>query len=142
MHCKHVQKTYLIPKCGNIKKTTRILIKSDDPGPPNSPPEIRFSTLDLHTLLDTPISELLTNNKFLNHIHLTVLQQSCLKMRTKQQRGLRSIEAIKNHPKSKISIFHYTNNKFTSKKTEKRGSRTPQLSPKMLPKAPGTLSGL
>jgi len=96
------------------QKTTRILIKSDDPGPPNSPPEITFSTLYVHTLLDTPISELLKNNLFLKHIHLTVLQQSCLKMTKKQQRGLRSIKAIKNHPKSKTSILAYTNSKFTS----------------------------
>ena len=48
-------------------------------------------------------------------------------MTTKQQRGLRSIEAIKNHPKSNISIFLYTNNKFTSKQKEKRGSRTPPI---------------
>ena len=127
MHCKRVRKTYLIPKCGNIKKTTRILIKSDDPGPPNSPPEITFSSLYLHTVLNTPISELLKNNSFLKHIHLTDLQPSCLKMTKKQQRGLRSIKAIKNHPKSKISIFRYTNDKFTSNKREKRGSRTPPI---------------
>ena len=48
-------------------------------------------------------------------------------MTKNQQRGLRSIKAIKNHPKSKISIFRYTNDKFTSKQKEKRGSRTPPI---------------
>ena len=115
------------PEMRKYQKTTRILVKMNDPKPSNSPPEIAFSLLYLHTVLSTSISKLLKNNQFLYHIHLTVLQQSCLKMTTKQQRGLRSIEAIKNHPKSKISIFRYTNTKCTSKKREKQLSRTPPI---------------
>ena len=87
------------PEIRKYQKTMWVLFKTDDPKPPNAHPEFAFSLLYLHTVLSTPISELLKKKQWiLKHIYLTVLQQSCLKI-TKQQRGLRSIKAIKNHPK-------------------------------------------
>ena len=71
------------------------------------------------------------------HIHLTVLQQSCLKMTTKQQRGLRSIEAIKNHQNNKYQYFVKRRQIHLQQKKKNDVPRPPQLSPKMLPKAPG-----
>ena len=73
------------PEMRKYKKTTRILFKIDDPRLSNSLPKMTFSTLYLHTRLYTSISELLKKHiVFLYHIHLTVLQQSCLKIIKKQ----------------------------------------------------------
>ena len=88
------------PEMRKYQKTMRILFKLDNPRLPNSPQQITFSTLYLHTRLYTSISEMLKKTVgFLLHIHLTVLQQSCLKMTKNQQRGLQSIKTIKNLPK-------------------------------------------
>ena len=84
------------------------------------------------------ILELLKNSWFLLHIHLTDLQHTCLEITKKQQRSYDPSNLSKTIQNQNHQYLLITRANSPPKKVENDVPGPPQLSPKMLPKAPGT----
>ena len=92
----------------------------------------------LDTCLSTLILELLKNSWFLLHIHLTDLQHTCLEITKKQQRSYDPSNLSKTIQNQNHQYLLIPRANSPPKKVENEVPGPPQLSPRMLPNAPGT----